>query len=92
MTSKPIGGYAGKLLRVDLTHETFVEEQLDEKTLRKYVGGAGLGAMYLYAETRDEKKRSFGCRYICIRADNFPIGQSCLTKAMYLSNISTKNH
>jgi aldehyde:ferredoxin oxidoreductase len=50
MSLKPIGGYAGKLLRVDLTEETFTEERLDEKTLRKYVGGAGFGAMFLYAE------------------------------------------
>jgi aldehyde:ferredoxin oxidoreductase len=50
MTTQFIGGYARKLLRVDLTDETFVEESLDEQTLRKYVGGAGLGVMYLYAE------------------------------------------
>lgn len=45
MSSQSIGGYAGKLLRVDLTNEIFTEERLDEQTLRKYVGGAGLGAM-----------------------------------------------
>ena len=50
MQSQFPGGYAGKLLRVDLTNETFVEERLDEQTLRKYVGGAGLGVMYLYEE------------------------------------------
>lgn len=50
MTTKTIGGYIGKLLRVDLTNGTFTEERLDEQTLRKYVGGAGLGMMYLYKE------------------------------------------
>jgi len=44
------GGYAGKLLRVDLTSEKLSEERLDDATLRKYVGGAGFGIKYLYEE------------------------------------------
>ncbi len=43
-------GYAGKLLRVDLTSEQITEETLDEETARKYVGGSGIGAKYLYEE------------------------------------------
>ena len=43
-------GYAGKLLRVDLTDARLTEEQLDEVVLRKYIGGAGLGAKCLYEE------------------------------------------
>jgi len=43
-------GYAGKLLRVDLTNEQITEETLDEETVRKYVGGTGMGAKYLYEE------------------------------------------
>ncbi len=43
-------GYAGKLLRVDLTSEQITEEALDEETARKYVGGSGIGAKYLYEE------------------------------------------
>ncbi len=43
-------GYAGKLLRVDLTNERIAEEELDEETARKYVGGTGLGAKYLFEE------------------------------------------
>jgi len=43
-------GYAGRLLRVDLTKRSVSEEWLDEETLRKYVGGAGFGAKYLYEE------------------------------------------
>jgi len=43
-------GYAGKLLRVDLTNEQITEETLDEETVRKYVGGTGIGAKYLYGE------------------------------------------
>lgn len=45
-----IGGYVGKLLRVDLTHERISEEPLDGDTLRKYMGGTALGAKYLYDE------------------------------------------
>ena len=44
------GGYAGKILRIDLTEERITEERLDDGVLRKYVGGTGLGAKILYDE------------------------------------------
>ena len=50
MASKKQFGYAGKILRVDLTHGKITEESPDEAALRKYVGGAGLGAKFLYEE------------------------------------------
>ena len=43
-------GYSGKLLRIDLTNEKVTEENPDEATLRKWVGGTGLGAKYLFEE------------------------------------------
>ncbi|MFC1986874.1 aldehyde ferredoxin oxidoreductase family protein [Chloroflexota bacterium] len=43
-------GYAGKLLRVDLTNEKITDEELNEETARKYLGGTGLGVKYLYDE------------------------------------------
>jgi aldehyde:ferredoxin oxidoreductase len=46
----PIPGYVGKILRVDLSREKTSTEDLDEATLRKWVGGVGLGAKYLYDE------------------------------------------
>ncbi|MFX1382349.1 MAG: aldehyde ferredoxin oxidoreductase C-terminal domain-containing protein [Promethearchaeota archaeon] len=46
-----LGGYMGKILRVDLTNETINEEKLDEKKLKLYVGGTGLGVKMLYDET-----------------------------------------
>lgn len=49
-TISELGGYIGKMLRVDLTHERISEETLDRDTLRQYVGGAALGAKYLYDE------------------------------------------
>jgi len=43
-------GYHGKILRIDLTNEKVIEEKLDEATLRKWVGGTGLGAKYVFEE------------------------------------------
>jgi aldehyde:ferredoxin oxidoreductase len=45
-----INGYAGRLLRVDLTFERLSDVTFDEQILRKYVGGTGLGAKILYDE------------------------------------------
>ncbi len=50
MTSNQVYGYAGKILRVDLSNEHISEEVLDEADLRKWVGGVGFGAKYLYEE------------------------------------------
>ena len=43
-------GYAGKILRVDLTSGRIETEELKEKDLKMWVGGVGLGAKYLYEE------------------------------------------
>lgn len=43
-------GYAGKILRVDLTTRQITEEELDPETARKHFGGMGLGAKILYQE------------------------------------------
>ena len=44
------GGYTGKVLRVDLTRgETWVES-LDDDLIRRWVGGVGFGAHYLWEE------------------------------------------
>ena len=49
-------GYAGKLLRVDLTHEGLSEETLDIDMARTFIGGAGFGIAYLYKEVPPEIK------------------------------------
>ncbi len=41
------GTYAGKLLRVNLSTGEITKESLEEKTLRRFIGGRGLGAYYL---------------------------------------------
>ncbi len=45
------GGFAGKILRVDLTDKTTRVEPLDEAILRRYLGGGLLGAYFLLRET-----------------------------------------
>ncbi len=42
------GGYAGKLLFVDLTKGTLEERALSEELARNFVGGYGIGARILY--------------------------------------------
>src|SRR4030042_4496300 len=45
------GGYAGKILRVDLTRENISIEDLIEETARQYIGGGGLAAKIVWDET-----------------------------------------
>ncbi|MEM0196601.1 MAG: aldehyde ferredoxin oxidoreductase family protein [Sulfolobales archaeon] len=46
-----IGGYMGKVLRVDLTNQRVIDEPLPpEDILRKWIGGRGLGAYYILKE------------------------------------------
>ena len=46
-----MNGYAGKFLKVNLTTKKLCELTITEKTLRKYIGGSGLGAKILGKET-----------------------------------------
>ena len=41
-------GYAGKVLKVDLTEGKVETEELDRKIAQKFMGGRGLGMKYLY--------------------------------------------
>jgi aldehyde:ferredoxin oxidoreductase len=50
MNETSTGGYAGKLLRVDMTSGRLSHIVFDEETLRKFVGGTGIGAKILYDE------------------------------------------
>jgi aldehyde:ferredoxin oxidoreductase len=45
-----IFGYAGKILRVDLTKGEITAQYLEKDVLRKYVGGSVLGIKYIYDE------------------------------------------
>lgn len=46
------GGYAGKLLRVDLSRGETRDEPLEEDTIRGFLGGEGLGIRLLFQELR----------------------------------------
>ncbi|KYH31793.1 aldehyde ferredoxin oxidoreductase family protein [Neomoorella mulderi] len=44
------GGYAGKILRVNLTSGDIKKEELDQQMASKFLGGNGLAAHFLYHE------------------------------------------
>ena len=52
MAEQAPGGYTGKILRVNLSTNTTSVEEIDEKFCRKYIGGAGFVAYYLYKELK----------------------------------------
>jgi aldehyde:ferredoxin oxidoreductase len=54
MSEDALGGYVGRILRVDLSTGEMSEESHDEDTLRKWIGGMGLGIKYLYEEVPAE--------------------------------------
>jgi len=43
-------GYHGRILRVNLSNGQIAINKLDEEDLKKYVGGTGIGAKFLYEE------------------------------------------
>jgi aldehyde:ferredoxin oxidoreductase len=45
-----LGGYTGKILRIDLSEATTTVENIDEDVLRNYIGGVGIGVKILYDE------------------------------------------
>ena len=45
-----MGGWTGKLLRVNLTDGTSAVESIPREWLKQYIGGRGLAARYLYDE------------------------------------------
>ncbi|HJX12784.1 MAG TPA: aldehyde ferredoxin oxidoreductase family protein [Dehalococcoidales bacterium] len=46
------GGYAGKILRIDLTDKSVKEEKVTEALARDFLGGAGFAIKYLYDELK----------------------------------------
>ncbi len=52
MVKPPSFAYSGKLLRVNLSSNSMVEETLDELFCRKYLGGAGFAWYFLHKELR----------------------------------------
>jgi aldehyde:ferredoxin oxidoreductase len=52
MTKEIPGGYNGKILRVNLSKKSTTTETLDEIFCRRYIGGAGFVAYYLWKEMK----------------------------------------
>jgi aldehyde:ferredoxin oxidoreductase len=46
------GGYTGKILRVDLTNQKITADMPGEEVYRKFLGGNGMGAKYLWDEVK----------------------------------------
>jgi aldehyde:ferredoxin oxidoreductase len=46
------GGYAGKILFIDLSTGVLKEERLDDKMCRDYLGGYGIGARIIYSRQK----------------------------------------
>ena len=49
-----LGGYTGRLLKVNLSTGTTFEEHIPESELRKYLGGVGLAAKYFMQQVAPE--------------------------------------
>ena len=47
-------GYVGKIAKIDLTKKKIKIEKLKKPDLKRFVGGSGLGAKYLYENTGPE--------------------------------------
>jgi len=45
---KPKGGYFGKILEVNLANKTAKPKEISDEIYRKYIGGSGLGAFFLW--------------------------------------------
>ena len=45
-----IPGYAGKIMRIDLTKSATTSETLNESFLKSFIGGAAMGIKYIYDE------------------------------------------
>jgi aldehyde:ferredoxin oxidoreductase len=58
-------GYGGKLLIIDLTHKSIVQEELQVDDVRRFIGGSGLGAKILFQET-DETTDPLGSENVLI--------------------------
>ena len=44
------GGYMGKILRINLTEQSYKEEDTSEEMAQQFIGGAGFGIKYLFDE------------------------------------------
>ena len=48
--------YEGEILRVDLGRDRIERSTLGEDVIRRFIGGTGLGAKFLYEEVPPERR------------------------------------
>ena len=56
------GGYAGQILKVDLTAKKVSTESIDEKAARKYIGGKGYATYLLYQYAKDYQEQGISVK------------------------------
>ncbi|MDD4615379.1 MAG: aldehyde ferredoxin oxidoreductase C-terminal domain-containing protein [Caldisericia bacterium] len=61
-----IGGYVGKAILVDLNRREGIIEYLNEKIIRKFIGGIGMNTYYLFRELQEEVDPLSPENVICI--------------------------
>ncbi|QER41923.1 aldehyde ferredoxin oxidoreductase family protein [Thermodesulfobacterium sp. TA1] len=76
-------GYAGKILRIDLTNQEIKVEDLNTEWAKKYVGGRGLASKYLFEEI-DPKVDPFSPENKLIVATGPLTGTSVPTGGRYM--------
>jgi len=76
-------GWIGKILRVNLTDETLLAEDLDPKVVKDYIGGRGLGTWFLNREL-DPKCDPLSPANILIMATGPLTGTGAPTGARYM--------
>ena len=86
MMKSKVSGYAGKFLRVDLTFERLSDVVFEEKTLRKYIGGTGIGTKILYDEVPPQAYWSDPVNRITIASG--PLGGTVIPRSSTISLVT----
>ena len=84
-----IGGYYGKILDIDLSTGSIKEISPEEEVLRKFLGGRGLGAWYLWKRVRRGEDALGSGNVICLMTGpltGLPLGRTALVSKNPLTN------
>jgi aldehyde:ferredoxin oxidoreductase len=90
-------GYAGQMLRIDLSEGKFSKEPLEADFVRQFIGGVGFGAHYLYREHPRKVEWSDPQNRIIIAngpLSNTPVGGSgtmCVVAKGPMTNLATSS-
>lgn len=84
-----IGGYYEKILDIDLSTKSIKEINLEEEVLRKFLGGRGLGAWYLWKRVKRGEDALGPGNVICLMTGpltGLPLGRTALVSKNPLTN------